>query len=301
MHLFLACCWWRAVKQRVLTRKRRTAETSHCLQRFVGDAAKHASDAIFSCGSFEKCRAALLKLLNRSDVRALLGSSGLLSDDVLRNTSKGVRLHEVVCQNLADILDGLRRPGRQTDQTTNAIDMLIASSFSEKIVEEGLVKQFHDEFGVRYRDTNVALKHRANAVQRHIWEETKRAQRCDAVSVEAARVIFEWCHSDEASIENNDNKRQVRVYPPGEGDEVVFRHWVRVQKGNNRELREVFVKSDAYLRQGTGFRALTATEENGAGLECSVSTMNRQDLDPQPRVHVCAHRNCNDPSLCPSF
>lgn len=180
------------------------------------------------------------------------------------------RLHKAVCEGIAELLNALRRRGTSNTDTNNAVKAIIAAALSERIKKEHLGMAFEREFKVRAGHRKKGQQRRRAALKSHVWTAVQRAQYRNAISDEAAQVIFEWCHTNEASIENNDDKRDVRVYPPGQGDSI-HRHWIRVQKGDDSELREAFVKSGAFAR----WKGLTCTPANPLGLECSVSTMRR--------------------------
>lgn len=112
------------------------------------------------------------------------------------------------------------------------------------------------------------------------WQQVHKKQYRDGIPVEAFQIFDNWVHSDMGSIADNDDKRQVCVYPPSTDMDISLAaygkrrklcHWVQVQKGTDAVLTRHFRESACF----TDVCKLTAIPQRPYGVAWSVSTPQR--------------------------
>lgn len=210
--------------------------------------AKSLEDQVFRVGGMKTMKAVVKKLLSRTLMRFLVpeGTQDPKEEEVKNEIINAAK-------DFFNIL--LNSKGRRSNVDTNAFWAAAVA-----LLPTSLFKDNKGRTAMRLLHINYRTVQKANEIRGRM-EEEKGGWRLITTAPHSDRVhwgpLIDWCHSDEASVEDNDNKQVVKVYQCKQKDDaeiVVYEeHPRRYLRETVENLRPAFLKSAEFGKMSAAF------------------------------------------------
>jgi hypothetical protein len=204
----------------------------------VNKRARDIRDVVFGTGQMVLTRRVVERFMEMPEVRPLL-------PEHLRRSSKDARTSEMLLECARDFFTELMSSkGRRSDEDANALLAAATSLLPRDLYESKRGRSAMRILGFSYRVAKKATSLRAELEDRgRGWRRVVSSKHADALD---GQPIRDWWHSPEASSEDNNNKRPVRIYcgVDDETKEILYDiHWLRYQHGTNKVAAATFARS----------------------------------------------------------
>ena len=245
-------------------------------------------DHLFEVGSLQTTRNVVALILNSPVMRRLLPTC---FTERSKDTEFKAAAFEAARAMLKDVTL-LGSNGKRTTEDRNAFLAAAAALMPRNLHEKRWGRAAQRSLGLSWRGSTSALIIRCN--MEDSCEGWKRL--CDKPHSDRleGRFIDEWWHSDEASREDNSDKRPINIecgLSEDAGQQYAI-HWKRTQLHTNNGAREVFLKSDHYKRLQESHAAKKAEIAAKRSKSASAAAAKRKPEDLKISVKTLIRRRC---------
>ena len=213
----------------------------------VSKRAAEIRDLVFKIGGLALTRRALDRFMSMPEVKQLLPHHLLLSG---RDARTGMLLLDCGRDFFTKLM---ATRGRRCDEDANAVLAGAAALLPHSLFGCRRGRSAMRILGMSYRVAKKATAYRAakkaTAIRGEMddrgrgWRRVESAKHKDTLDI---APICDWWHTADASSEDNNNKRPVRIYLGEDaetGEQLYDIHWVRHQHGTNAEALAAFQRS----------------------------------------------------------
>jgi hypothetical protein len=232
-------------------------------ERTITRFAKSLEANLFRLGGRDTIEKVLTKLLGRPALLEVQGKRAKVVTEEAEAVAAAV-----------EFLGMLNTGGRRTAVNANAFWAVLSALMPKGLFKNRRGRTFMRLFNVNYRTLKKGCQIAAVTASEGCWRLIENGLHGDRLPWHRLR---EWWHSSEASVEDNDDKRKVRVYREGaevnaDGTIPYEEHYQRYRADSMRALRPLFLASAEY-----GLMAKEVNEKEQARRRAKAVTLVKKD------------------------
>ena len=225
----------------------------------ISRAAAELEELLFtSNGGLTRLGSVLNNFLDRPAVRELRLASSSSSAESGRAPyqSKDEQAKEILVKNAREFLTELMKTkGTRLAEDQNALDACLALMMGKNVDEKRLGAALERVVGITRRQRVRGRKLNATMHDKDShWVRLNRAAYINAIGDDVIAILSDWLHSDEASIEDNNNKKPVDI-PLGansNGGILYCQHFPRMLEGTFADLFDKLTGRDRFDKTYVG-------------------------------------------------